>query len=108
MGRVQKAFNYISSFFSAPLPRGTAEFETFSQSIIDIYNLPDLPSYRHAIASMIMHLPPTCHRASKRYFAKCVLKAMANEISYAKIQEYKEAMKKAEEAGETLEPGREH
>lgn len=108
MGKFQKAFNYISSFFPTALPRGTGEFEDFAQSIIDTYKLPDLPSYRHAIASMIMHLPPTCHRAAKRFFAKSVLKAMANEVSYAKIQEYRDAMKEADKSGDTLEPGREH
>lgn len=65
------------------------EFETFCDSIFFTYDLPDLPSYRHAIASMIMHLGPTVAVKPKRFFALSVLKAMSNQIAYENIQKLK-------------------
>lgn len=48
-----------------------------------------MPSYRHAIATMIMHLGPTTSRKSNYYFASSIRKAMANQIAYQVIQDLK-------------------
>lgn len=85
----------------SPLPIGRAEFASFADSILETYNIPNLPSYHHAIASMIMHLGPTVTKVPKKFFADSIYKAMANEVAFQKIQELKEKEKKALDALET-------
>ncbi len=76
-------------FLPSRLPLGMTEFDDFCTSIFKTYSLPDLPSYRHAIASMVMHLGPTTANKPKWFFAKSVRKAMANQIAYENIQKLK-------------------
>jgi hypothetical protein len=67
-----------------------------------------MPSYKQALASMIMHLGTTKFYAPKRFFALSIKKAMANQTAYEVIQQIREAEKPqppAEEAkAPTLEP----
>lgn len=79
--------------FRTNLPIGMTELESFIKSIIDIYKIPNYPSMQQAIATMIMHIPPTVCRQSKHWFAVSIFKAMANEVAYNKIQMLKEAEK---------------
>lgn len=96
MGKIKSILIHILSFIPTALPRGSKEFDDFVLSIFQIYNLPDMPSYRNAVASMVMHLGPLTHRKSKRYFAASILKAMANQVAYQKIQDYKAIMEEEE------------
>lgn len=73
------------------LPVGGTEFDKFFDSIVETYDLPNLPSYKHAVATMIMHLGPLQHRVSKHYFYASIRKSMANQVAYDKIQEIKDA-----------------
>lgn len=86
---LKKSFHIIKGFFPSALPTGLRALDEFSTSIFETYDLPDLPSYRHAIASMIMHLSPTTAYKPKRFFALSVKKAMSNQIAYEKIQSLK-------------------
>jgi hypothetical protein len=81
------------------LPTTLEGFHQFADSIFEDYELPNLPSYRHAIATMIMHLDPTVIEVERSYFAKSIKKAMANQIAYDVIQTIKkeEAEKLAQE-----------
>lgn len=45
-----------------------------------------MPSYRHAIASMILHLDTLITHKPKRFFAKAIRKSMANQVAFEKIQ----------------------
>lgn len=85
--KLKKMIKRFIGFFPQSLPHiGMKDFDAYCDMIFFTYDLPDLPSYRQAIASMIMHLSPTTSSASPFYFAKCVKKAMANQIAYEKIQ----------------------
>ena len=85
-----KLIKKIKYLFPHPLPcNGMTELDDFSTDIFTTFDLPDLPSYRNAIASMIMHLGPTVAYKAPVYFAICVKKAMANQIAYEKIQSLK-------------------
>lgn len=90
LSKLLKTTKYVRSFFPVKLPTGLAEFNQFSSNIIEVYNLPNLPSYKHAIASMIMHLGPTTFHKSPRFFAISVKKSMANQTAYEMIQQIKE------------------
>jgi len=75
------------------LPLGMQDFDQFVESIISIYGFPDDDTYRGAIATMIMHLDPLVTYKRKSWFAASIRKSMANQIAYAKLQQYKETKK---------------
>lgn len=54
-------------------------------------------SYREAVATMIMHLPPIMSHASLLYFGRSIRKAQSNQVAYQMIQELKAEFKKEEE-----------
>lgn len=95
-------FLKLKSHFSEPIPRSLKDFDSFFESICEIYDIPFLPSYRQAIATMIMHMPPQEDKCTKSYFAKAIRKAMSNEIAYSVIQKIKNdaKIKQEEEAKE--------
>jgi hypothetical protein len=102
-----KMLKKVKFMFPHQLPSmGISELDQFSNEIFEVYDLPDLPSYRNAIASMIMHLGPAVAWKAPIYFAICVRKAMANQIAYEKIQQLKkdeaEYIEKTEFKGKTL------
>jgi hypothetical protein len=80
--------------FPSELPRTVEDIDTYSDYVIKAYELPDEPSYRQALAAAIMHLGPVTIYAPKRFFAKSIMKAMANHAAFDKIR----ALKKEEEA----------
>lgn len=82
--------------FSHRLPIYEEQLEPFIKNIFDTYSLPDHPTYRHAIATAILHMPSERDRMPISYFAKSIRKAMASQISYnllVKLKEQEEAKK---------------
>ncbi len=99
---MKKLLSKLRGFFPTRLPTGKTEFDTFCLKIFDIYDLPDMRSYREAIATMIMHSGPTVSTKSLYYFAKSIRKAQANQVAYNMLMVFKEEAK-AEEEAEKLE-----
>lgn len=77
------------------LPVGMTEFDVYWQKLVDVYGVPNLPSYKNAVASMIMHLPPNQFKAKPKFFFIGIRKAMANQVAYEVIQQIREQEKKA-------------
>lgn len=96
------------SLFPSPLPTGMQEFDLFCDSIFATYDLPNNPSYRQAIATMIMHLSPTTFYKPKLFFAISVKKAMSNQIAYENIQILKQQEKEKQEATQKAESAESH
>lgn len=96
----KKTFHKLTGFFPSKLPTGAQAFDGFCDSVFSTYTLPDLPSYRGAIATMILHLGPTTSYKPKFYFAKSVRKAQANQVAYEKLQELKEQAEISEQTRE--------
>ena len=95
----------FAALFPSKLPtKGAAELDVFCASIFDLYGIPDMPSYRHAIATMIMHLGPQADRKSKSFFARSVKKAMANQIAYELIDHLRKEEKKSQQLASQKEP----
>lgn len=99
--KIQRAFQLIRSYFPSALPQGSEEFDAYASKLLELYSLPQKDTYRHAIASMIMHLGPTTHRIPMRYFAISIFKAMSNEVAYSKIQDLKKALAAEEQKRKT-------
>lgn len=72
-----------------PLPVGKEEFETYFKEIAEMYDLPQLLSFKHTLAQMIMHLPVDQYLTPRSYFGTCIKKAMANQVAYEIINEIK-------------------
>ena len=92
----------FTGYFPKALPHGVTEFEHFCGYVFDTYGIPNLPSYREAVATMIMHLGPTVDTKAPHYFAKSIRKAMSNEVAYSYLQDRREE-KKAEAAAKKVE-----
>lgn len=105
--KVLKTLKFVRGFFPKRLPTGLKDFDAFAAMIFDVYNLPALPSYKHAVASMIMHLGPTTAYKAPWFFAISVKKAMANQTAFEIIQQIKEAEKAQQliEAEKQTQPG---
>lgn len=101
LSKLAKKFRYLRGYLKVTLPVGVKEFDEFCTSIFSVYDLPDLPSYRNAIATMIMHLPATVSAKAPVFFAVSIKKAMANQIAYEVIQQIRQEQKKLEQGEAT-------
>lgn len=85
-----------------PLPVGMDEFEQWSDRIISGTLLPAEPdSQKFALATMLMHLPPTKDHECDGYFIKSLRKAAVNQIAHAKMTELRDKAKARLAAEET-------
>lgn len=84
----------IRGMFPEPLPSGPMEFDQWCADIFDIYGLPDHADFRHALASMILHQNSNVDAMPKRFFVKSIKKAMANQVAFKKLEEYRDQDKK--------------
>lgn len=89
MQKMRAFWTKITSFYPTMLPQTDAEFLPYCDSIIQMAGLTPNDSHRHAIATMIMHLPPTRHTVPKHFFIASLRKAVSNEIAYFRIKEMK-------------------
>lgn len=81
------------------LPIGMNEFETWSDDILETYEMPNNPSTKFALATAIMHAQNGRAYFPKAYFGGTLLKGAANQIAHAKmniLKEEQEAKAKAE------------
>jgi hypothetical protein len=95
--KLRKYYGPIKGAFKHSLPTGATEFDKFCERILGYYNLPNVRSYKEAIAHMIQHLDPLTTKAPLTYFAKSIKKAQANQAAFHALQKFKEESK-AEEA----------
>lgn len=91
--KAKSLIHKVRGLFPSQLPTGVDDFNAYILSILDIYSIPHEKSYFSAIATMIMHLPPTCHKKSKFYFAKSIRKAQSNQVAYEIIMRNREEQK---------------
>jgi hypothetical protein len=96
--KVALKLKQLAGYWPTDLPVGMTDLENFASDIFETYDIPDKRSYRHAVATMIMHLGPQTNKVPKMYFVKSIRKAMANQIAFEKIQAIKEEEKAEMEA----------
>jgi hypothetical protein len=88
----------IWALVPSKLPVGLNALDAFSTETLAVYDIPTLPSYYHAIASMIMHLGPQQVKVKRSFIAASIRKAMANQVAFEQIQKLKEEQKAKEDA----------
>lgn len=85
--------NWIKQLLPSRLPQTVDQMSEFIDDVLLSNNIPDDPTYKHAIAAAVMHLGPLTTHKSKRFFAKSVTKQIANQVAFDKIQQIKEEEK---------------
>jgi hypothetical protein len=90
---ILRPFKKLKSKFKEELPRSRPAMDAFFTDIIKTYDLPDMPSYRNAMAVMIMNMGSETIKQSKFSFAKAIKKAMSNQVAYSVIEEIREQQK---------------
>jgi hypothetical protein len=99
LNKIRKLFNKLIGFFPSQLPTGLTEFNSWSESVIDTYDLShlaDIDSMKATLALTIIHLDQAQAHMSKRYMANRLIKAASNQISSFVFQDIK--YKKDDEA----------
>lgn len=81
--------NYFEFKRPGVLPQGVTAFNTWADSIILHYGLPDNDSVRFMLATMILHAKEDACYLSKEYFAKRALKSAANQVAAGVMQDLK-------------------
>lgn len=89
----KKVYRIAKTFIPELLPQSPAQFDTWATEILSVANLPDNDSFRHALASQLMHLGDRVTHAPKRYFIKLLFKAITNQTAFQIMQELKERAK---------------
>lgn len=95
----------ILGFLPTRLPHGLSDFEAFFQKLAHTYALPDNPSYKHAVATMVMNLGPTTAYKAPYFFALSIKKAMANQTAFQVIQDLRDAEKNAAKEAQEKQTG---
>lgn len=94
----------LASYIPTKLPVGMSEFETWSDSIIELAGeYADRDSMKYALATNVIHLPHTKARVAKAYFVDTLRKAAANQVASAVFQEIKFKQAEAAERRAALE-----
>lgn len=114
---MKKLFKKIKHFFKrllahipTRLPISFEQMDIWYRDIVETFNLPDAPTYKRALVSMIMQQDATTIRVPKYYFAKSVWKAMSGQIAYEVVhainkleEENMKAAKAKVQSGQTAE-----
>lgn len=88
----------VLGFFPLLLPVGAKEWDMYCQWVLFAYGYPDYPSYRHALASMIMHLDQTTIRVRPRNLAIQLKNGQMKQTAYQVIQDQRNEEKKRADA----------
>lgn len=75
------------------LPQGLTEFHTWSDDIIDLYDLPNNDTVKFALATAILHAAPDAAVESKEWYGLRMQKGASNEIAAAVMHEIKDRNK---------------
>lgn len=92
MNTVKKYLLRARHLLPTSLPIYAEEFTPFLDNLFILYELPDVPNYRHAACSMIMHL--SSDTITLRTLAASIRKAMTNQLAFNLIQKINEDEKK--------------
>lgn len=98
---MRKLTKTLLSYLPSPLPVGRAEFETWSNAIIDLAGpYADPASMKYALASNVMHMKHDVGSVPKAYFVKVLRKAAANQVASQVFVDIKEAQLEAAKAAQ--------
>lgn len=92
------------SLFPTKLPVGMSEFETWSNSVVELSGkFADDDSMKFAIASQIMHLGAQKSSVPKNFFVRSLRKAAANQVASQVFQDIKIKQQEAAKAAQAAD-----
>lgn len=94
----------ILAFIPTPLPVGLTAFDAWVTDLLDLYQFPDLPSYRQAIATMVLHLGSLTSSKSRHFFARTIKASMSKQVAYEALQQSRAKAEAAEKPAEAPTP----
>lgn len=96
--KLKRLLSQIRGLAPSSLPQGLAEFDSWMNSIVDLYSPPgDSRSVRFVLSSLLMRLGPSEAYKSKFYFACSLKRAAASQVAVY-IQEVIKNEQRAEQA----------
>lgn len=82
LNKIKNILQRIRGALPSPLPQGLDEYNNWIKSFIETYKpAMNERSVRFSVATMMMRLGPTEAYKSKRFFALCLHKGAASEVS---------------------------
>lgn len=87
----------------SPLPVTAEALDQFVADIVSSFDLPAGDDTYESIATLILHMPQSVASAPMSFFANSVNKSRANAVAYAKMQEFSQKRKQAQEAAKQVE-----
>lgn len=96
--KLLKPFLILLSSLSTNLPQTIKDFDLFYRDLITLFDLPSGNQTKQAFASMLMHLPADKSKAPKKYFAKCLKKALVNQAAFQVLGQIREDEKQQQKA----------
>lgn len=85
------------------LPTNESALDAFVAQVTREYELPEGMDTYDMIATMILHLPTTKAFQTKSYFGHGVLKSMANQVAFKKLEEFRKIREAKEQESKELE-----
>ena len=82
------------------LPRTVPALDMWVESICNDFELENNDDTYEMIATTIMHMPMTRAVANKGHFGACVIKSLANQAAYKKLEEFRNKRAEADKAKE--------
>lgn len=107
MRRLSLLIKRLLSFLPTPLPVGLAQFNTWSDSILELSgNYADADSMKFALASMVIHAGPPKNSKNqtqpgflpKNHFVQGLRKSAANQVASQIFQDIKAKLEAAQKA----------
>lgn len=87
----------IKHLWPEKIPISQDELNQLISEVICAEDVPNDPTYHHAIAAAVMHLGPVTHRKARRFFAKSIRRSIANQVAFNKIEALRDEAKALEE-----------
>lgn len=88
--RLNALIALLRSYMSEALPQTPKAHNDWATAILELSGLPDNSSFRHALSTMVLHLPAGVMKASKQGFIKQLKRSIANQTAYTIMQDIKE------------------
>lgn len=98
MSKSKKLWLLLRSLLPSKLPESAPEFSAWSDSILELGDLPKNDSFQGAIATMVLHLGPTVGWKAKYFFLVALRKSMANQLAFGVLESIKAREKAARES----------
>ncbi len=97
---IQKLRTYLKRLggtFLTRLPETEAEMHFFIGSVLELGGLPDNDSFRHAIATSILHLDSSKNSVKKLDIIRQLRRSITNQVAFSLIADIKAREKAAKD-----------